>query len=71
MKTIDCASSSNLASATYEPEAGELRVSYKDGSTYIYENVPPGCIADMELADSKGSFIHKFVKPFYSVQRLN
>lgn len=61
--------SSNVQSIGYDPATKELEVTFKNGATYVYEDVPAGVHTALLLAPSVGSHLHQHVKPTYAVRR--
>lgn len=54
--------SSNVIGSEYFPLTKELRVEFKSGRKYSYENVPLSIYLDFEIATSQGNFIQKLKK---------
>ena len=68
---MEAVESSNLAAVGYDKEAECLKVTFKSGASYIYENVPAGVWTDILSADSVGSIFHKLViKGGYSYAKV-
>lgn len=61
--------SSNLEQIGYDSESSELHVTFKNGNTYVYLNVPEAVFEDMKFADSKGSFLNRVVKGSYEFEK--
>ena len=57
--------SSNLASARYDDTQSILEVTFHNGGTYQYFDVPPHVAEAMKNADSKGVFLAANVKGHY------
>lgn len=47
-----------------------LCVMFKGGATYAYRGVPPHVYQQLMVAESKGSFINKVIKPAFPPERL-
>lgn len=62
--------SSFIASTTYyhvaegDREAGDLEVSFTDGTRYLYQGVPRGTYTAFITSPSKGRAFHVMIKPF-------
>lgn len=69
VETLEFPGSSNLASATYDPEVENLKIEFIDGSVYTYFNVPNQVYRSLGLAGSAGSFFHRHIKGRYSYER--
>ena len=54
--------SSNVVSVGYDETTQELYIEYKGGVIYQYKNVPEEYWNALQNADSKGSWIHWFLK---------
>lgn len=54
--------SSNIEYVGYDYDNQELYVQYQGGEVYRYPNVTPDVWSGLQQADSKGSFIHWWVK---------
>jgi hypothetical protein len=46
----------------YGTNGKDVFLQFKNGTSYIYENVPTETIADMKSAESIGSFVFKHLK---------
>lgn len=60
--------SSNVDSIGYENET--LYVRFKNGSLYLYENVPSYQYDALMSASSKGSYLAQNIKGHYSYARI-
>ena len=67
--TLNHAESSNIASASYDVEARELVVVFRNGGTYIYEGVSPDVAKSFEDAPSPGKFLHSSIKGQYDFRK--
>lgn len=54
--------SSTVDSAGYDEQTSTLYVRFKDGAVYAYDNVPLNYWNGLQQADSKGSWVHFFLK---------
>lgn len=59
-------SSSNLATASYDPETQELTLEFQSGDEYTYQNVPAEVYDRLIKAPSAGQFFHRHIKNLYS-----
>lgn len=62
--------SSTLLSIGYEPESNTLEVEFKSGGVYQYYNVPDAIYQQFMNSDSKGKFLHAYIKPAYACSRV-
>lgn len=56
--------SSNLHSVGYDSTNQILRVRFLSGDVYDYFNVPEHLFNGLLSADSKGSYLHRYIKPY-------
>jgi hypothetical protein len=68
MKMIPIAKSSNVSHVGYEN--GSLAVQFHDGGLYHYSDVPQDIYLRLLSAPSKGSFLHKVVKPKFKATNM-
>ncbi len=63
-KVIDMylVNSSNIYAVGYDTEEEQLYVEFLNGSVYRYNNVPEDIWRKLLLVESKGSFLHFYVK---------
>ena len=54
--------SSNIYAVGYIKEKEELYVEFLDGSVYVYYGVEPELWRMLQIVDSKGSFLHHYIK---------
>ncbi len=54
--------SSNISSADYNDETGEMSVSFRSGKTYTYRNVPKETYRALISSPSPGSFFHRNIR---------
>lgn len=57
--------SSNLEQIGYDRDKSELHVIFKDGSLYVYSDVPVQIYEGLLVAPSKGSYLNREVKGVY------
>lgn len=62
--------SSNLKSARYDGDSSTLEVSFKNGTTYQYFDVPQQIADDFNGAESKGTFLAAQVKGHFRYSKL-
>jgi hypothetical protein len=58
--------SSNLSSATYDPDLQNLTIEFNSGETYVYFNVPRSVYQGLQHAGSAGSYFHRHIRGRYS-----
>jgi len=61
--------SSTVLSIGYEPSSNTLEVEFKSG-VYQYYNVPEPIYQQLMASDSKGKFMHAYIKPAYPCSRV-
>jgi hypothetical protein len=54
--------SSNIKLASYNPESETLSISFKNGSTYDYLNVPFDVFKGLIKADSAGKYFYQHIR---------
>lgn len=69
MPDMSYVDSSNLEQVGYDPDGMELYVQFKDGSLYVYTEVPAQVYDGLLLASSKGSYLHREVKGTYDYEK--
>lgn len=62
--------SSNLKSARYDGDSSTFEVSFKNGTTYQYFDVPQHIADDFNAAESKGGFLAAQVKGHFRYSKL-
>lgn len=63
-------SSSNIASIRYDDDQSLLEVSFHNGSSYHYYDVPASVADDFERAESKGSYLASAIKGHYRYSKV-
>lgn len=58
--------SSMLLSATYDDENEELSLTFSNGATYDYHDVPKETFEALAQASSAGRYWHSFIKDQYT-----
>jgi len=61
--------SSNIASIGYDIATQELEVTFKNGSTYVYEGVPSELHAMLLIAPSVGKHLDQHVKGKFNYRK--
>lgn len=62
--------SSTILSVGFEPATGTLEIEFKKGGLYQYYNVPNEMYEQLMASDSKGRFLHVYIKPSYPCSRV-
>lgn len=62
--------SSTILSAGYEAASETLEIEFKNGGIYQYYNVPESIYQSFATSDSKGKFLHVYIKPTYPCSRV-
>ena len=62
--------SSNLKKAVYNTDEKKLNITFGNGSTYEYDQVPHDIFAEMNVAESQGKFFNKKIAKNYSFRKL-
>jgi lysyl-tRNA synthetase class 2 len=60
--------STNLKSMEYDN--GTLRLAFNAGGTYEYYNVPQQVVAELQQAQSAGSYFHSFIRNKYAFKKV-
>lgn len=63
--------SSNLLHVEYFEDKELLFVSFVNGSTYSYDNVPKHVVDELMSADSKGSYFYHNIRTSYNYTKIN
>ena len=58
-KIINVIESSNINQTVYDTNTKNLEVVFKNGSTFLYEDVPHQIYTKFRMAESQGSFFNK------------
>ncbi len=67
-ETTQFPGSSNLASATYDPEVENLVIEFQSGSSYTFFNVPPSIYRGLQTAGSAGEYFARQIKGRFSYE---
>lgn len=62
--------SSNIASIRYDEDTAVLEVTFLNGGTYQYYDVPAQVSADFERSESKGQFLARDIKGSYRYGKI-
>lgn len=62
--------SSLLGGAIYDSELNELRITFKTGQAYLYEEFKEGDWKELQDSESKGSHFNKVIKPNFKCSKL-
>jgi hypothetical protein len=62
--------SSNIEAVGYDQDAKKLRVKFKKGSTYEYDDVPFSEYEAMMDAESVGSYFASHIKDRYTTRKV-
>lgn len=62
--------SSTVLSIGYDPATETLEVEFKNGGIYQYYNVPAPLHQEFMASESKGKFLHVYIKPAYPCSRV-
>lgn len=60
------ASSSYLLAGVYEDDKQELTITFRDGTGWLYSNVPQGIWEGLKAAGSAGQYFHRQIKGRYA-----
>lgn len=66
MPRQDFPNSSALSSATYDDERSELTITFRNGRSYTYRQVPANVWDGLQTADSPGNFWRSNIMDQYS-----
>lgn len=62
--------SSSVSQATYERETQTLKVTFQDGRSYQYENVPVTVWQGLQNAASAGSYVRRQIVGVYDYMEI-
>ena len=68
--TLQPVESSNIAAVGHDPETNTLRVQFRSGQVYDYQDVPAEVHAALINASSIGSHLHNHIKGKHSFVKL-
>lgn len=62
--------SSQISYIGYEPEQSDLFITFKNGSTYMYKDVPKYMFDNLKGAKSVGEYFSNFIKNSYEFVKV-
>jgi hypothetical protein len=62
--------SSAITSVNYDPDSATLSVTFRDGSFYIYDDVPQSVYDELIGASSPGGYFNSQVRDEYSYRAV-
>jgi hypothetical protein len=62
--------SSAIESVGYDPVSRTLEIEYAGGAVYRYFGVPQRAYELLLLADSRGAYVNRRIKPYYRCVRV-
>jgi len=62
--------SSNIEAIGYDPDAEQLFVNFKNGTSYRYDGVPQHEYNSFRFAGSHGQYLNVFIKNNYAYTQL-
>lgn len=62
--------SSQISYVGYENDTKELFITFKNGSTFKYEDVPKVIYNNLMDSDSKGRYLNMYVKNIYTSTKI-
>jgi hypothetical protein len=71
MDSVKFENSSHLTEATYDAERSKLRVTFRGGSSYVYDGVPAAVWEGLIASPSAGKFLAAEIKPAYACERVS
>lgn len=69
VETVQFPGSSNLSSATYDPDVENLTVEFQSGDSYTYFNVPAAVYRGLTLAGSAGAYFHRQIRNRFAYEQ--
>ncbi|MBV8255554.1 MAG: KTSC domain-containing protein [Chitinophaga sp.] len=63
--------SSVIASFSYSPKKGTLRIVFQSGSVYDYLFVPPAVYEALKAAESKGTYLNQHIKGHFPYRQVS
>ncbi len=61
--------STSIASVGYDPDEYVLEIEFQNGKVYRYREVPAAAHRLLLLAESKGDFVNRVIKPRFEAER--
>lgn len=68
--SFDSPESSTVVHAEYDKETRKMRVNFKHGTDYFFDDMDPELWHDFVLARSKGSFFSSRIRPFFHGRKV-
>jgi len=62
--------SSNVAKVEYHTATSEIHVTFKNGASHAYHDVPLGIFQEMQKAPSAGKFFAASIRPKFKSRKL-
>lgn len=63
-------SSTAIDSIAYDPDRRELRITFKSGRTYVYEDVPVYTYEALLSAESQGAYFNRNIRDAYEYREV-
>lgn len=63
--------SSQISYVGYEDSTSELYITFRNGSTYRYDNVPRNIFEALLKSDSVGKYLNAHIKNSYTCTKIN
>lgn len=67
---MDDVRSSNIRKVGYDFNKNELHVQFRNGSVYVYSEVPPQTHRDLIAADSVGGYLNNHIKDKFTYVKI-
>lgn len=68
-ETTQFPGSSNLASASYDPDVENLTIEFLSGERYTYFNVPPATYRGLQTAPSAGQYFYRQIRSRFAYEQ--
>ncbi len=68
--TFRSPASSNIAGASYDSDAKQLRVQFQSGATWLYEDVDTHTWDDFKRAPSKGRYFIMAIRDLHAAEEV-
>lgn len=68
--SFDSPDSSTVIGATYDKETRKMRVNFRHGTDYFFDDIEPDLWRDYVMAHSKGSFFSSRIRPFFAGRKV-
>ena len=69
--TVQGRAGSNVTSHSYNPETGQLTVTFHGGRSYQYDHVDPKIAADFRDSGQQGTFLHNHIIGQHPTKRID